>query len=758
MSTEDFLKNYYNALDLLDYPVWITNPDNQILYSNSTDRNSRGNTIFDVLSTIEAPEKVSKSFFVTHNNSTLLLYSRTLDSYISCKPLVFPEANKKAYLWQKVPFKTSDCKKEIDDSNLEPDNFFVTNTKQGNKNDVILNALPDMIVRLDSKGKYIDIRPPAHLRDELDTSAIIGKTMDQILPVAVANLALEKIEKVLDSKNMEVFTYTIPKDNSRKHYEARMVPCSKDEVITIISDITKRWDAEEALTASEERFRLLAENARDMIFRISLVPKRTVEYVSPICERILGYTPEDFYNNPELDYNLIHKEDRIRIDSGSIVNEKNDKPIVLRWVCKNGDIIHVEQKWVPIFDSEGKLVAIEGICRDISERIKAHEEMVKLEAELHQAQKTQAIGQLAGGVAHDFNNLLTGIVGNIELAMMDLPENSSAIEYLNESREAVKLATDLSIQMLAYSGKGHFHLQELDLSREVEVLRTFIDSYVTSQINVEMMLDPTVPSIHADKNQIKQVIMSLVSNAAEAIGNEKGTITIRTGEVSCDKIYSRNLHFESDIPSGRCSFLEVADTGCGMDVETKEKMFEPFYSTKFTGRGLGLSAVLGIVTGHKGGIAVNTEVGKGTRVTIVFPIYDSDNKVNTVDKPVFVNKHKTVLVVDDERLVRHVSKKTLLKYGYNVVLASDGLEAVEIFKQKHHEIDLVLLDLTMPRMNGEDAFYEMQKIDGQVPVVLTSGFSENVIRERFSAQSPSEFLQKPFTPGDLNNTIEKVFR
>jgi|GEM_PF-3091715 len=766
MSIVDQIRNYCLLLDYFNEKAWLTDGDGAILFANKSalkDPSTEvlGHNIIDVLEIYEENNKCQLTLASTTMDQKQY-FSKRMNLYLDLSNVNIPDCNKRTFLWKEnqknlnITFASDTFV-----NNKDVRDYYSINQKlkiSEGKNRAILDALPDMLVILDRKGTYIDVRPPAHHKATFDANCIIGQTLHQLLPAMVADLTIGKISQVLDTGRMEIFRYTIPKKDAKKHYEARMVACSENEVLTIISDITKRWNEEEAIIESEERFRLLAENARDMIFRISLFPRKKVEFVSPVCEQILGYSPEDFYNDPELDYKIIHHEDRVKLDNGSIVKENDNNPIVLRWICKNDKILHIEQKWVPLFDKHGKLIALEGICRDITDRIEDHNEKVKLEAELYQAQKMQAIGQLAGGVAHDFNNLLTGIVGNIELALMDLDPLDQAVEYLDECKEAVKLATNLSLQMLAYSGKGHFHLQNLNLSETIKNIKMLPGSYTGGNIKIDLNLAEKMDNVMADHSQIQQVLMSLIHNASEAIGQKNGKISISTGEIECDSEYRAKLHLDGDIPDGKCCYIEVTDNGCGMDIETREQMFEPFFTTKFTGRGLGLSAVLGIVIGHNGGIAVDSKLGQGTSIRILLPAQKQTTCSPKIQNMQSVNTNKTILVVDDERLVRHVAKKTLLKCGHEVLLASDGKEAIEIFKSRGNDIDLVLLDLTMPNMNGEEAFYKLKDIDKEIPILLASGFSESVIRERFTTQSPSDFLQKPFTPTDLNNAIGKVFQ
>jgi PAS domain S-box-containing protein len=387
------------------------------------------------------------------------------------------------------------------------------------------------------------------------------------------------------------------------------------------------------------------------------------------------------------------------------------------------------------------------LITDITERKTAEER-------LRQAQKLESLGLLAGGVAHDFNNLLVGVIGNASLAREILPPDHPAAELLERVLNSGEQAAHLTRQMLAYSGKGKFVVEPLDLSALIPDMSGLVRPSIPKKIALRFDLDPDLQAIEADRGQVQQVFMNLALNAGEAIGSHEGLISIRTCVLDMDETYVR-LHSEAaELRPGKYVCLEVRDTGCGMDEETKAKIFDPFFTTKFTGRGLGLAAVAGILRGHKGVITVSSAPGKGSCFTVLFPAVEHAVKESSVAaRNEALQGAGAVLVVDDERVVREMAKKALERQGYTVLLADSGLAAIDILRRHPSEIVLVILDLSMPNMGGEEVLPELRKIRPEVKVVVSSGYSEAETMTLFQGQRVSGFIQKPYT---FKGLAEKV--
>ncbi len=416
----------------------------------------------------------------------------------------------------------------------------------------------------------------------------------------------------------------------------------------------------------------------------------------------------------------------------------------------------LETHVVPFRNEQGNIVALLGIGRDVSERIRLEKEREAFNHKLQQTQKLESLGVLAGGIAHDFNNILMTIMGNADLALLRINKESPATENLLQIEQAAARAADLARQMLAYSGKGKFVVEDLDINNLVEDMLHMLEVSISKKSVLRRNLHLDLPAVKADATQIRQIIMNLIINASEAIGNRSGVITLTTGCMDCDRNYLKDVWLDGNLSDGLYVYLEIADTGCGMDKEVMAKLFDPFFTTKFTGRGLGMAAVLGIVRGHKGAIKVYSEPDKGTTFKILLP---SSGRVADI---LAGETHKDdwrgggkVLLVDDEETIRGVGTEMLKEFGFTIITANDGKEAIEIFKTTS-DISFVILDLTMPHMDGEQCFSELRQLDSGVKVIMSSGFSEHEITRKFAGKGLAGFIQKPYTLSVLKDAIRNI--
>ncbi|MEZ5575655.1 MAG: response regulator [Candidatus Competibacteraceae bacterium] len=395
---------------------------------------------------------------------------------------------------------------------------------------------------------------------------------------------------------------------------------------------------------------------------------------------------------------------------------------------------------------------------DISERKRAEERRLQLERQMQQTQKLESLGVLAGGIAHDFNNLLTIILGNTSLALDDLPPLSPAGESLLTIEKTSLRAAELCRQILAYSGKGRFVIDDIRLGNLVGDMFSLLQSSISKKATLNLNLKEPLPPLHGDPGQIRQVIMNLVTNASEAVGDRGGVITISTGLMQCSREYLCEPYLYENLAEGLYVWFEVSDTGTGMDQETQRRIFEPFFTTKFTGRGLGLSAVLGIVRGHKGALKVYSKPGKGTTVKVLFPAlaegkFSAEQGVAPKAGTWSWKGAGTILLVDDEESVRTLGTRMLERIGFKVLVAADGQEALDIYRKRRDEIALILLDLTMPQMDGEATLHELRRIDAKVRVVISSGYTEAEIAPQFAGKPLFGFLQKPYTLNALTQCL-----
>jgi len=505
----------------------------------------------------------------------------------------------------------------------------------------------------------------------------------------------------------------------------------------------------------QTRLRMALDAGQVGTFEWSLADKR-VRWSSEV-ERIHGIAPDSFDGTCEGWRSLIHPEDVesvwsqfSRCAEGGLSQDRPDYETEYRTVWPDGSAHWVLAKGRCIRDGSGRPVRIIGIAHDITDRKRSEER-------LRQSQKLESIGMLAGGIAHDFNNLLVGVMGNASLVQEMLAPGDPAVELLDTVIKTSEEAAHLTRQMLAYAGKGKFLIEPVNLSGVLPAMSALVRHSISKKIALQLDLAPDLPAIEADRSQMQQIFMNLVFNASEAIGSGAGTITVRTGVEEVGKDYAQ-CHPEAAEPRpGRYVFLEVRDTGCGMNETTRAKVFDPFFSTKLMGRGLGLAAVSGIVRGHKGAITVSSAPGKGSCFTVLLPASESVAVApQVVSRGAALEGAGTILVVDDENAVRELTKKALERYGYRVLLAESGPEAIDIFKRHPSEISLVILDSGMPGMSGEETFPELRRIRPEVKVLISSGYSEAETMSAFQGSQVTGFVPKPYTAAHLAERVKAV--
>lgn len=530
----------------------------------------------------------------------------------------------------------------------------------------------------------------------------------------------------------------------------------KPAVIISAFDVTARHASQAALLASESLFRSLVDNSPDFITRIDRDLRH--EFVNRTAEReagldpakVLGKRADEMGFDSELAQVFLARQQQVR-ESGEAVEYE----YAIHSIATPNQVAYRRARVVPEMDEQGTVHHILSIVTDITAQRVAEEARKRLDQQMQHAQKLESLGVLAGGIAHDFNNLLVAILGNAGLALMELGPESPARQTVQQIEVAAQRAAELTRQMLAYSGKGKFVIEPLNLSRVVGEMAHLLEVSVSKRAALRYRFADALPTVEGDATQIRQVIMNLILNASDAIGEAGGTITISTGVMHADTDYLSGPFTEAGLPEGTYVFLEVSDNGSGMDAETSARIFDPFFSTKFTGRGLGLAAVLGIVRGHQGAIKLYSELGRGTTFKVLFPAVESRERPESVSELLSESPAaagRTILVVDDDRTVRAVTQRILEHAGFRVALAEDGSAGLEAYAA-NPGIALVLLDMTMPQMDGEEAFRELRRLDPNVKVLLTSGYSEQDATESFAGKGLAGFIQKPYRPQELLGRI-----
>jgi signal transduction histidine kinase/CheY-like chemotaxis protein len=400
----------------------------------------------------------------------------------------------------------------------------------------------------------------------------------------------------------------------------------------------------------------------------------------------------------------------------------------------------------------------EGVRKMIQFNVRDNTERKRFERQLEQTQKLESLGLLAGGIAHDFHNLLTGIMINASVPLSELDKDDMTVPYLREILRASERASVLTRQMLDYAGRGRFVAEHTDLNELITDISVLVRSSLPKRVELTTALTPDSSYVDGDPGQIQQLIMNLLINAGEAIPEGRpGAVTLRTEvrEFTADELhrYSEGLQ----LGSGKYCVIVITDNGAGMDETTKSRIFDPFFTTKFTGRGLGLAAALGIIKRHHGAIRVDSEIGRGTLFEVLFPASTSvpaKRQTLAAQQPVVTTG--IVLVVDDEDTIRVGAKAGLERSGYQVIVAATGAEGIRIFRDRHQEISIVILDRTMPDMGGEEVLAQMQAIDTKVPVILSTGYSETETLARVSGPNLAGFLPKPYAIEKLLEEIQRV--
>jgi len=511
------------------------------------------------------------------------------------------------------------------------------------------------------------------------------------------------------------------------------------------------------LGRSEEKYRDVVNNVKEVIFQTDLQGNWT--FLNPAWVDLFGYSLDETLNSHFQKYVYADDHQNVLDEFINLINKSREfVQLELRVVSKNGNV-----RWVLAFarlqtTAEGEPLGTIGTFMDITERKEVEEERLTLERKMLEAQKLESLGVMAGGIAHDFNNLLVSIMGNAELAQMDLSPDSPTVDTVKQIELAAQRAADLTRQMLAYSGKGQFVMQQLDFNQVIEGMSELLKAPLNRKINLELNLAQNLPKIEADESQLRQLILNLVVNAAEAVGENEGFIKLTTQLIRAEHRYLAETLKRPDLAVGNYILFEVRDSGSGMDEETLSKIFDPFFTTKFTGRGLGLSAVQGIVRGHKGTLQIESELNKGTLFKVLLPstntpLIQSIENVKAENKP---ESSSRILIVDDDELLCKVTSRMLHKMGFSVLVAADGKAGVETFETNLNEIDCILLDLTMPNMNGEEALRKFRTLKPAVRVVLMSGYDEKEATSRFGNSGAVDFLQKPYNSKELLEKVKKA--
>lgn len=531
------------------------------------------------------------------------------------------------------------------------------------------------------------------------------------------------------------------------------------KILEFVSDqvamLIERKEMVASLRESEEKYRNLVERASDGIV---IIQDSKIVFTNKELIRVLGFETDEVTG---LEFGVIFysQEDAVKfitdIDATDVEKAVFSK---IRLKKRDGSVLYVElnRSATTYMGNQAELVFI----RDITERQKAEEEKNRLQTRIQHAQKLESIGKLAGGIAHDFNNILMGILGNASLSLDLLPPKSIIRKNIERIETSAFRAADLTNQLLAFSGKGIFVIEPIQISKLIEEMLNLLKTSISKNAVLDFNPCKNLLPVEGDTTQIRQMVMNIVVNASEALEAHGGVISISTCMVTVNKEYLTESMFSEDIADGRYVCLTISDTGCGIIDKDFPLIFDPFFTTKTIGRGLGLAAVLGIIRGHKGAINVQSEHGEGTRFEVFLPCTEVNTETSGSRPPAHECERQSerglILFVDDEEEVRSVCVQILENSGFTVISASDGLEAVKLFRDNSEEILAVFMDMLMPNMNGIDAFRKIREIRPDIRVIMCSGYTEQAVMNDFKDDCPSGFIQKPFRSRDMIQKLTDV--
>jgi PAS domain S-box-containing protein len=590
---------------------------------------------------------------------------------------------------------------------------------------------------------------------------LVGRPVFSLLPDDPAQQVAARLARLLEHRRPMRFEHWVAwPGHERRWLDTRLSPIvaggSVQAIVSISLDITRRIDSETRLRGSEQRFRDIVESMGDWYWEMDAAGRLTSS--SEHCLRLIGRSAAEMLGHSPVEFAApedLSRQRQYLADHGTPPRPIRD--FVGWYLHPDGRRVCIAVSGVPVLGPGGALAGWRGVARDVTDRMQAEDERRRMEAEVHQARRVESLGVLAGGIAHDFNNLLAPIIGNTELALAELPEDSALRPLLEQVQTAGIHAAGLTRQMLAYAGRGHVVRERLEISAVIREMARLLVASVSKKVALELELAEGLPAIEADPAQLRQVVMNLVLNASEACGEEGGQVALRTGPASLPA-RTPDLEYGEAGPEGPRVDLVVADTGTGMSPETLGRVFDPFFTTKFTGRGLGLAAVQGIVRRQRGRVAVWSRPGEGTTFLVSFPGSGGPADAGASPPAPTAGRRENgrILLVDDEKPVRSLAARMLKALGYSVVEAGDGREALELLGAAGAPVRAVLLDLTMPRMDGREAFGEMHRLRPDLPVILCSGYDVHEEGDRLADLPFSGFLQKPFRLEELRRALQKA--
>lgn len=612
----------------------------------------------------------------------------------------------------------------------------------------VLESINEGVIELDKELRFLYLNTEAARTLGVEVGSVVGKQLFELFPDAKVSESFRQLFEVLETgKPAQYETFYAPWN---QWFQCKVYPTDHGGLICFFTDITEQVRSRRALERSERRYRSLVMATAQIVWNAAAGGNFTQP--QPSWAEFTGQPWPEHAGEGAAE--MIHVEDRQRVreEWAMGLSAGTSFQVAYRlWHAGSGEYRECVSRGVPLRDENGVVQEWIGTITDVHDR-------KRLEEKLLQTAKLESLGVLAGGIAHDFNNLLTGILGSGTYLLEELPRNDRLYPLVKTLCSAAERAAQLTRQMLAYSGRGRFLLEVMDISTQVKQIGELLRASIPRNVDILWNLHKDPIPVQVDPAQLQQLVMNLVINGAEAIEDQPGHVTVST---TLTEVLTARETLIGDLAPGEYALLEIADTGCGMDEHTRHRIFDPFFTTKFTGRGLGLAAVLGIVRAHKGGIQVETAKGIGTTFRVYLPVARAKlpDSVAEPDARAALNAAANVaaciLLVDDEDVIVETATRLLEPLQWKVLTASNGVQALEILKTHPGEIDLMLLDLAMPVMGGVETAKRVRELDAQLPIIVMSGYDEQETLRQFP-HPVDGFLQKPFAAKELEGIITMV--
>lgn len=622
-----------------------------------------------------------------------------------------------------------------------------------------LTITPDSFVRMNAQGDYLDVHYGHNAPFVIPPTGMIGRNIYEVLPKVTADTIMEKVKEAITTKQVVHYEYERELLGDTYYIESRILAKNENEIFAFIRDVTEQHQRDAMLRHQAH----LVDSVSDVI--IAVDKDMRITGWNRAATETYGYPSEEVIGK-HLDTVLKGEyRNSTMADVLAVIEEEGVWLGEQRHHTKDGRSFSFSSSISPIYDSQSAPIGLVAVSRNITEQ-KRTEQLLPM------AQQSESMKTVVGGIAHDFNNLLTGILSYTSLATDQLPTESMASSYLEKARSAIERAADLTRQLLAFTGQGAYIVEPLDLNQMIHDNSGLLEVILPADVKLSLSLAKTIPAIEMDRGHAQQIIMNLLINAGEALNNLPGEISVQTDiiQLQGDEMEFHGNHVP--LPPGDYVQLAICDSGNGMDARTIQRIFEPYFTTKPDGSGLGLAATMGIVNRYGGGIRVHSEIGKGTEFVLVFPAATIEKRLpesqsltsqdnNMMDAVPHTVGHSSeaignILIIDDDSVVLETFGEILSTNGFQVFLAENGYEGVACYQTHQQSIDLAMIDMKMPGMNGIQTIAALREFDPDLKVILCSGYSESEVHSNLNGESVTAFLQKPIRIAELITSIKSV--